>query len=159
MMPASGKKYGPPGTLNGRSMSGRLWRKTITPEHVMAKAQRVPYEDMLTSISIGRKAAQNAEADEQITVPTQGVWYLGCSFVRNWGIRPSWAMIMSTRGGPICIVIKTDKRPTTAPISTMYESQWNPTIGLVRKMSRRRGLRSPRSKNPKKREETYLFPR
>ncbi|MNE69201.1 hypothetical protein D3C80_1649110 [compost metagenome] len=83
----------PPGTLNGRSISGCFTRRTMTDRQTMAKAVAVPSDTRSPRIEIGRKAAAMAIRMPSTMVPIQGVRNFGCTLAKALGSRPSRAMV------------------------------------------------------------------
>ena len=88
------------GTRNGRSMSGLVRRRTITPMLTRMNANRVP---MLTSLTIslsGTKAARMAIRTPKLIVSLAGVPNRGLTSANLSGIRPSRHMAKKMRVWP-----------------------------------------------------------
>ena len=83
----------PPGTRNGRSISGWRMRSMITEKQTMAKAQAVPSDTRSPRIEIGRNEAAVAISTPSRMVPTHGVFSFGCTTAKALGSRPSRAMV------------------------------------------------------------------
>ena len=83
----------PPGTLNGRSISGCLMRSTMTERQTMAKAVAVPRDTRSPRIEMGRKDAAIAITMPSRMVPIQGVRNFGWMVANTFGSRPSRAMV------------------------------------------------------------------
>ena len=80
---------GPNGTLNGRGMSGRVRRSTMTPTLTSRNANSVP---MLTSLTIslsGTSAARIAMSTPRPMVTFTGAPVRGLTSAKRRGIRPS----------------------------------------------------------------------
>ena len=70
----SGATSQTPLTRNGRSRSGRVRRRTSTPEQTIVNDSSVPIETRSPRMSIGSSAATAAPATAQTTVAVVGVW-------------------------------------------------------------------------------------
>ena len=88
------------GTRNGRSMSGWVRRRMITPMFTSRNANSVP---MLTSLTIslsGTNAARSAMKKPMMKVSRTGVPVRGLIFATRREIRPSRAIAKKMRVWP-----------------------------------------------------------
>lgn len=111
------------GVLNGLSMSGLVFLRTITLIQTIIKASNVPIETSSPRMLIGRMPAMIMAIVPVIMVLIYGVLNLGCTLENTGGKSPSFDIVKNILGCPKSITRITELRPAMAAILTIGLSQ------------------------------------